>query len=211
VRLPHGAGALVWGALAAVAFAIGTSACGDDDQPGATAATSTSTSVEAATSASTPTASTAAPASSPTASAAAPTASTAEESGAADGSSGANGSTTTTAAPSGDALAAATAYETVFDSATALEAKANDLPDAQALASTIEAYAATGARMGGIRMEVTAVAIAGDEATATYDVLFGGKPAYQQLTGTLQRAGDGWAVSRTEFCSFMSSARTPCT
>jgi GNAT superfamily N-acetyltransferase len=84
------------------------------------------------------------------------------------------------------------------------------LPDAPALASTIEAYAATGARVGGIRVDVTAVGIAGDEATATYDVVFGGKPAYQQLTGKLHRAAGGWAVSRSEFCSFMSSARAPC-
>ena len=62
----------------------------------------------------------------------------------------------------------------MFDSATGLDAKAPYLPDATALAPTIEAYGATGNRLGGIRMDVTAVAIVGDEATVTYDVLFGG-------------------------------------
>jgi hypothetical protein len=41
-------------------------------------------------------------------------------------------------------------------------------------------------------------------------VLFGGKTQYQELTGKLQKVAGAWSVSRTEFCSFMSSARTPC-
>ena len=108
-----------------------------------------------------------------------------------------------------DQAAAALAYETVFDSATDADAKAAFLPDVADLASTIEAYLATGG-MGGIAMDVTAVVVDGDSATVTYDVLFGGNPAYSDLTGTLVRAGDTWAVTRDEFCSFMASARTPC-
>ncbi len=109
-----------------------------------------------------------------------------------------------------DQAAAALAYETVFDSATDADAKAEFLPDVADLASTIEAYTAAGDGMGGITMDVSAVVVEGDTATVTYDVLFGGNPAYSDLTGTLVRAGDTWTVTRDEFCSFMASARTPC-
>jgi iron complex transport system substrate-binding protein len=109
-----------------------------------------------------------------------------------------------------DQAAAALAYETVFDSATDADAKAEFLPDGADLAATIEAYTAAGAGMGGITMDVTAVVVDGDTATVTYDVLFGGNPAYSDLSGTLVRAGDTWTVTRDEFCSFMASARTPC-
>ena len=109
-----------------------------------------------------------------------------------------------------DEAAAARAYETVFDSATDADAKAEFLPDVADLASTIEAYAAAGDGMGGITMDVTAVVVDGDTATVTYDVLFGGNPQYSDLSGTLVLAGDAWTVTRDEFCSFMASARTPC-
>jgi iron complex transport system substrate-binding protein len=109
-----------------------------------------------------------------------------------------------------DQAAAALAYETVFDSATDADAKAEFLPDVAELAPTIEAYIAAGDGMGGITMDVTAVVVDGDTATVTYDVLFGGNPAYSDLSGTLVRAGDTWTVTRDEFCSFMASARTPC-
>jgi hypothetical protein len=196
MRAPNGANALVWGALAAVALAVATVSCGDDD--GGSGAAGTTTTAGATVSSAASTSTSAASSSTASSTTAATTATTAAT------------STTTAAALTGDELAAATAYETVFDSATGLDAKARYLPDAIALAPTIEAYGATGSRLGGIRMDVTAVAVAGDEATATYDVLFGGKPAYQQLTGKLQRVGGNWTVSRSEFCSFMSSARTPC-
>jgi iron complex transport system substrate-binding protein len=78
------------------------------------------------------------------------------------------------------------------------------------LASTIEAYTATADGMGGIAMDVTAVAVDGDTATVTYDILFGGNPAYSDLSGTLVRTDGTWTVTRDEFCSFMASARTPC-
>jgi iron complex transport system substrate-binding protein len=110
-----------------------------------------------------------------------------------------------------DQAAAALAYETVFDSATDAGAKAEFLPDVADLAPTIEAYSAAGDGMGGIAMDVTSVVVDGDTATVTYDVLFGGNPAYSDLSGTLVRAGDSWTVTRDEFCSFMASARTPCT
>ena len=109
-----------------------------------------------------------------------------------------------------DQAAAALAYETVFDSATDADAKAELFPDVADLASTIAAYTAAGDGMGGITMDVSAVVVEGVTATVTYDVLFGGSPAYSDLTGTLVRAGDTWTVTRDEFCSFMASARTPC-
>jgi iron complex transport system substrate-binding protein len=64
--------------------------------------------------------------------------------------------------------------------------------------------------MGGISLAPGDVVVEGDTATVTYDVLFGGNPAYEGQTGTIELVDGTWVVSRDEFCSFMSSARTPC-
>lgn len=109
-----------------------------------------------------------------------------------------------------DGAAVAAAWSVVFDSATAFDDKAPHLAEAESLRSTIETYAATGSRMGGIALEPTAVTVTGDTATVTYDVLFGGNVAYGDLTGAVERVGGTWVVSRDEFCSFMASARTSC-
>jgi hypothetical protein len=74
---------------------------------------------------------------------------------------------------------------------------------------TAEASAAAALRFGGIRLVPTAVAITGENAVVTYDVLFGTTP-YQGLDGAAVKQGGAWKVTRAEFCSFMSSARTPC-
>ena len=44
----------------------------------------------------------------------------------------------------------------------------------------------------------------------TYDVLFGGAPAYQDLTKTITKIGDVWVVPQAAFCEFLTSARVPC-
>jgi iron complex transport system substrate-binding protein len=124
--------------------------------------------------------------------------------------------TTTTAAAAGSfaagspEAAVATAYSTVFDSSTALDAKKPHLENADALADTITAYSAAGQRFGGIKLTPTAVAINGDTATVTYDVYFGTNKQYGDLSGAIARTGGNWIVSRGEFCGFMQSARTPC-
>ena len=102
------------------------------------------------------------------------------------------------------------AYSAVFDSAVPYDAKAAHLADAEALRPTVEAYSAAGGRFGGIKLVPTAVAINGDQAAVTYDVLFGTTTQYRALKGEALREGSAWKVSREEFCSFMASARTPC-
>jgi len=52
--------------------------------------------------------------------------------------------------------------------------------------------------------------IAGDTATVTYDVMFGESAAYTALTGEITNVDGTWTVSRSEFCSFMASARNAC-
>lgn len=123
----------------------------------------------------------------------------------------------TTAATSGGSLTggtpegdAAEAFATVFDSSTPLEAKAPHLVEADALAETITAYAGAGQRMGGIKLTPTAVQVDGDAAAVTYDVYFGTTKQYEGMSGSIERSGDTWVVSRDEFCGFMQSARTPC-
>lgn len=112
--------------------------------------------------------------------------------------------------PDDQATAAALAWDTVFDSTVAFDEKAPFLADADALRSTVEAYAAAGDGFGGITLAPTATEVAGTSATITYDVNFGPNPAYSDQTGTIDLVDGTWTVSRAEFCSFMASARVPC-
>jgi hypothetical protein len=121
--------------------------------------------------------------------------------------------TTTTVAQvelDADQQEAAAAWASVFDSTVAFEEKVPHLEDAENLAGTIEAYAASGERMGGIALEPLDVLIDGDTATVTYDVLFGENAIYTDLTGSMTLIDGVWVVGRDEFCGFMASARTPC-
>lgn len=111
----------------------------------------------------------------------------------------------------GDAeQAASDVWALVFDSSVAYDAKAPHIEDARALQGTIEAYTAAGEPMGGISLAPTAVAVDGDTATVTYDVMFGDRAAYSDLEGVITLVDGTWVVPRDEFCSFMSSARLSC-
>lgn len=109
-----------------------------------------------------------------------------------------------------DQQAAADAWATVFDSTIGFDAKAPFLEDADDLRETVDSYTTAGDAMGGIALEPTAVTIDADTAAVTYDVLFGGAPAYSALEGTLTRVDATWTVGRDEFCTFMASARNAC-
>ena len=106
--------------------------------------------------------------------------------------------------------AAANAYRTAFDSALAYDAKSAYIEDADALKETIAQYTAAAARMGGFKLEPTAVVVTGTTAAITYDVYFGTNPQYRDQVGAVTNLNGTWRVSRAEFCSFMQSARTPC-
>ncbi|MEP1124480.1 MAG: iron-siderophore ABC transporter substrate-binding protein [Ilumatobacter sp.] len=108
------------------------------------------------------------------------------------------------------ATAAAGAWSTVFDSTIPFEEKSAFLEDPDALVDAVQAYADAGAGFGGIGLSPTAVAVDGETATVTYDVLFGENPAYSDQSGTIQLVDGVWTVSRDEFCAFMSSARVSC-
>lgn len=102
------------------------------------------------------------------------------------------------------------AWALVFDSSLDFSEKAPHLEDAASLEASDSAYAEVGARVGGISLEPTAAAIDDDTATITYNVLFGGVAAYEDLTGTMQWVNGTWTVSREVYCGFLASARTPC-
>jgi hypothetical protein len=106
--------------------------------------------------------------------------------------------------------AAAEAWSEVFDTSVPVERKAEHLPDAAALQPTLQAYAAAGEGVGGISLRPTDVAVDGDTAEITYDVLFGGNVAYSGQTGSVDRVDDTWVVGRDAFCAFTASARAPC-
>jgi iron complex transport system substrate-binding protein len=108
------------------------------------------------------------------------------------------------------AAAASDAWSLVFDSSVTFDDKAPHVEDAVALRSTIDAYTAAGDAMGGITLVPNEVVVAGDIATVTYDVTFGGTAAYTALTGEIELIDGTWVVSRAEFCGFMASARNAC-
>lgn len=113
-------------------------------------------------------------------------------------------------AAASEADAAAAAWSVVFDSSAGFDDKSAHVEDAEALRSTIEAYTATGAAMGGITLVPNNVVVNGDAATVTYDVMFGDSAAYTDLSGLITLVDGTWVVSRAEFCSFMASARNAC-
>ena len=112
------------------------------------------------------------------------------------------------AGPEEEAVMAA--YRIVFDSETPFDEKLDYLQDAEALRATFAAYAETAEAFGGISLNATAVEINGDKAEVTYDVIFGERTAYSDLTGDAERRDGTWTVTRERFCTFMSSARVSC-
>jgi iron complex transport system substrate-binding protein len=178
--------------VGAMAFALALSGCGDDADT-ATAPPSTAVATTLATTTTAPT-TTRAPATTAPANTAAPA--------------------TTAAAgtiPAGTPeAAAADAYKTVFDSNLAFDAKSKFLDDAANLKSTVDAYTAAGKSFGGIKLTPTAVAITGNSGAVTYDVYFGTTQQYKALKGAIELRSGTWTVTRSEFCRFMASARTPC-
>ena len=104
----------------------------------------------------------------------------------------------------------AEAFAAVFDSKVAFDAKSSSLAEPTVVRTAAEAYGKAGSAMGGIILKPTAVAIQGDTAVITYDVLFGGTAAYKDLSKTITRVDGHWVVPTKEFCAFLSSARVPC-
>jgi hypothetical protein len=126
--------------------------------------------------------------------------------------------TTTTVAEAGGIVAGedpevdavVLAYTIALDSVSTYEEKVPYIDDPSGLEDTIAEYLKTGESMGGIGVLPTAVAIDGDAAVVTYDLLFGGNPTYPDLTGDAVKTAEGWKITRAGFCSLMSSARVGC-
>ena len=102
------------------------------------------------------------------------------------------------------------AWAVVFDSRADFADKVAHLQDAAELEASNAAYAETGERMNGISLEPTSAIISGDVAVVTYNVLFAGSAAYEDLTGELVLVDGTWMIARETFCGFLVSARTPC-
>jgi hypothetical protein len=173
-----------------LAFALIASACSAEAD--AEVGDATTTTAAATTTTETTTTTTA-----PTTTTAAPTTTTTEASGIVEGED-----------PEVDAIVVA--YTIALDSVTPYEDKAPFIDDPEGLEDTVAQYLSTGESMGGIGVAVSAVAIAGDTATVTYDLLFGGNPTYPDLSGDAVKTADGWKITRAGFCSLMSSARVGC-
>lgn len=102
------------------------------------------------------------------------------------------------------------AWELVFDSTADIASKAQVLQEFDALKGTLEKYAKTGKSMGNITADVTGSTVTGEQAAVTFNIEFGGKPAYKDLDGTVVKTDNGWQVPRDAFCALMAQARTPC-
>ena len=102
------------------------------------------------------------------------------------------------------------AWAVVFDSGADFADKAPHLQDAAALEASNAAYAETGEMMNGVSLEPTGATVDGDVAVVTYNVLFGGSAAYEDLTGEIVLVDGTWMVTRETYCGFLASARTPC-
>jgi len=179
----------------AVAGSLALAACGGDDDDAAATTAAATTEAPATTAATTTTVEITTTSDAATTTAAGATTTQAEGDGGGDD-------------PDGDA--AALAWTAAFDSALSYDAKAQFIADAVALRPTIESYTTAGDAVGGITLVPTAVVVTGDSAAITYDVRFGGQPAYAGQTGSVQRVDGSWQVSREEFCGFMAAARNPC-
>ncbi len=126
--------------------------------------------------------------------------------------------TTTTAADAGgivpgedaDVDAVVLTYQIVFSSETGYEEKAPYIDDPSDLEQTVADYQENGESMGGVELAPTSVTINGDTADVTYDLLFGGTPAYPDLTGDAVLIDDAWKITRDMFCAMMASARVGC-
>lgn len=110
--------------------------------------------------------------------------------------------------PDVDAIVAA--FTIAFDSTSDYAAKAPYLVDPTGLEETVASYLTTGETFGGIGVLVTSVAVDGDQATVTYDLLFNDNPAYPDQSGAAVLTDAGWQVPRTVFCGLMKSARVGC-
>ncbi len=102
------------------------------------------------------------------------------------------------------------AYTIALDSVSTYDEKAPYIDDPSGLEDTVAQYLSTGESMGGIGVSVSAVAIDGDTAAVTYDLLFNGNPTYPDLSGPAVKTAEGWKITRAGFCSLMSSARVGC-
>lgn len=109
-----------------------------------------------------------------------------------------------------DVDAVVEAYVLVFDSTTTYEEKVPYLVEPDGLEETVAAYTTTGEQFSGVSVQPDAVTIDGDTATITYTLLFGGAPAYSDLTGEAELTEAGWQISRDTFCTLMQQARVGC-
>ena len=96
----------------------------------------------------------------------------------------------------------------MFDSTVPFEEKAPNLENAESLRTAAEAYSAAGSAMGGITLDPTSVVVNGDEATVTYDVLFGVRPPTRTSPRPSRRSATSGSCHRRRSAS--SSHRRGC-
>tara|TARA_B100001996_G_scaffold240630_1_gene186037 strand:+ start:1749 stop:2339 length:591 start_codon:yes stop_codon:yes gene_type:complete len=106
--------------------------------------------------------------------------------------------------------AAMDAFALVYDSNANWAEKAPHLENSDLLEASNEGYRAGSEGLGGITLRPSGVTVDGDTATIIYDVLFGENAAYESLDRVINRIDGVWVVSQEDYCSFLSSARTPC-
>jgi hypothetical protein len=96
------------------------------------------------------------------------------------------------------------AWEAFFSGTTPAAKKIALLQNGQKYAALIQAQAASGLAESA-SAKVTAVhLISSTQATVTYDILLGGKPALGNQTGTAVYQGGTWKVGDASFCQLLA-------
>ncbi|MDY7106143.1 MAG: hypothetical protein S0880_33585 [Actinomycetota bacterium] len=124
--------------------------------------------------------------------------------------------TTTTAAAAEldtsdpDVAGVVEAYTTVFDSSVAAAEKEPYLPEFAALEPVLGQFATAAGALGGVTVDVTDVAVDGDAATATFDILAGGAPYAEDFSGAAVRTDTGWGIPQDDVCTLFGYAQITC-
>ncbi len=112
--------------------------------------------------------------------------------------------------PSPEELLAMEAFRLVYGSEISWAEKEPHLENASQLRAANDAYQQGAVDNDGITLRPKAAEITNDSAKIIYDVYFGDSAAYTDLDRIVYLIDGVWKVTESDFCDFLSAARTPC-
>ncbi|WP_436773692.1 hypothetical protein [Yinghuangia sp. YIM S09857] len=100
-----------------------------------------------------------------------------------------------------DQKAAATAYTQMLDTKVPVDQRKAGIQDAEGIAPLLNELLANPA-LGTASIKVNNVAVNGDKAQVTFDVIVGGAPFYPNQTGDAVKVDGKWLVGKKTVCGF---------